>query len=210
MTQLDYIKDPKAIYAKSFETLRSEVDFSAFPENLHMVITRLIHSCGMVDIANDIAYSTDFIETAQTALQNGAPILCDCEMVRSGIIKRLLPANNQLICTLNDDQTPSIAQAQQTTRSAAAVKLWQPHLDGAVVVIGNAPTVLFRLLETLATTKAKPAAIIGIPVGFVGAVESKQALIDANLDTEFFALRGRRGGSAMASAVLNAVAGGLG
>lgn len=210
MTQLDYIKDPKAIYAKSFETLRSEVDFSAFPENLHMVITRLIHSCGMVDIADDIAYSASFIETAQAALQNGAPILCDCEMVRSGIIKRLLPANNQLICTLNDDQTPLIAQTQQTTRSAAAVKLWQPHLDGAVVVIGNAPTVLFRLLETLSTTNAKPAAIIGMPVGFVGAVESKQTLIDANLNTEFFALRGRRGGSAMASAVLNAVAGGLG
>lgn len=214
MTQHDYIKDPKAIYAKSFETLRSEVDFSRFPDDMHMIVTRLIHSCGMVDIVDDITHSTGFVKSARTALINGAPILCDCEMVKSGIIKRLLPANNQLICTLNDDETPSIAAAQQTTRSAAAVKLWQPHLEGAVIVIGNAPTVLFRLLETLAETlaetNAKPAAIIGLPVGFVGAVESKQALIDANLGIDYIALRGRRGGSAMASAVLNAVAGGLG
>lgn len=208
--QHDYIKDPKAIYAKSFETLRSEVDFSRFPENMHMVITRLIHSCGMVDIADDIMFSEDFINSAQTALKGGAPILCDCEMVRSGIIKRLLPADNQLICTLNDEATPSIAATQKTTRSAAAVKLWQAHIDGAVVVIGNAPTVLFRLLETLAEGDAKPAAIIGFPVGFVGAVESKEALIASNLGIEYIALRGRRGGSAMASAVLNAVAGGLG
>lgn len=210
MTQHDYIKDPKAIYAKSFATLREEVDFERFPENMHMVITRLIHSCGMVDIANDVAFSKNFITSAQTALQNGAPILCDCEMVKSGIIKRLLPANNQLICTLNDDETPSIAAAQQTTRSAAAVKLWQQHMEGAVIVIGNAPTSLFRLLEMLSETTARPAAIIGFPVGFVGAVESKQALINANLDLEYIALKGRRGGSAMASAVLNAVAGGLG
>ena len=208
--QYDYIKDPKAIYAKSFETLRAEVDFSTFPNNMHMVITRLIHSCGMVEIAQEIAYSKGFIDSAQQALNQGAPILCDCEMVKSGIIKRLLPGNNQLICTLNDAATPSLAQEQQTTRSAAAVNLWQPELAGAVVVIGNAPTVLFRLLETIAETGLKPAAIIGFPVGFVGAAESKQALIDANLDLEYITIRGRKGGSAMASAVLNAVAGGLG
>lgn len=208
--QYDYIKDPKAIYAKSFETLRAEVDFSSFPKNMHMVITRLIHSCGMVEIAKEIAYSYGFIGAAQTALKNGAPILCDCEMVKSGIIKRLLPASNQLICTLNNAATPSLAQEQQTTRSAAAVKLWQPNLAGAVVVIGNAPTLLFRLLETIAETGLKPAAIIGFPVGFVGAAESKQALIKSNLGLEYIAIRGRKGGSAMASAVLNAVAGGLG
>ena len=206
----NYIKDPKAFYAKSFETLRSEVDFSRFPDNMHMVITRLIHSCGMVDIADDINFSANFIDYAQAALQSGAPILCDCEMVKSGIIRRLLPANNPLICTLNDDATPQIALEQQTTRSAAAVKLWLPHLDGAVIVIGNDPTVIFRLLETLAETDLRPAAIIGFPVGFVGAVESKAALIAQNLDIEYIALKGRRGGSAMASAVLNAVAGGLG
>ncbi|PCI88130.1 MAG: precorrin-8X methylmutase [Hyphomicrobiales bacterium] len=208
--QYDYIKDPKAIYAQSFATLREEVDFERFPANMHMVITRLIHSCGMVDIADDVAYSENFINSAQMALQNGAPILCDCEMVKSGIIKRLLPADNQLICTLNDDATPSIAAAQQTTRSAAAVKLWLPHINGAVVVIGNAPTSLFRLLEMLSETDTKPAAIIGFPVGFVGAVESKNALIASELGIEYIALKGRRGGSAMASAVLNAVAGGLG
>lgn len=208
--QHDYIKNPEEIYAKSFATLRAEVDFDRFPTNMHMVITRLIHSCGMVDIADDVVFSKNFINAAQAALKAGAPILCDCEMVRSGIIKRLLPANNQLICTLNDDETPAIAATQKTTRSAAAVKLWQNHIDGAVVVIGNAPTSLFRLLETLAETDAKPAAIIGFPVGFVGAVESKQALIDADINVNFIALRGRRGGSAMASAVLNAVAGGLG
>lgn len=210
MTQHNYIKDPKAIYAQSFATLRAEVDFARFPENMHMVITRLIHSCGMVDIADDVAFSKNFITNAQAALQNGAPILCDCEMVKSGIIKRLLPADNQLICTLNDDATPSIAATQQTTRSAAAVKLWQAHIEGAVVVIGNAPTSLFRLLEMLGETGAKPAAIIGFPVGFVGAVESKNALIASQLGVEYIALKGRRGGSAMASAVLNAVAGGLG
>lgn len=207
--QHDYIKDPKAIYAKSFATLRAEVDFARFPDNLHMVITRLIHSCGMIDIADDIAFSDGFINAAQTALNNGAPILCDCEMVRSGIIKRLLPADNQLICTLNDVTTPSIAAKQKTTRSAAAVKLWSQHINGAVIVIGNAPTTLFRLLEILVENDARPAAIIGFPVGFVGAEESKQALIDSNLGLEYIALRGRRGGSAMASAVLNAVAGGL-
>lgn len=208
--QHDYIKDPKTIYAKSFATLRDEVDFTRFPDNMHMVVTRLIHSCGMVDIADDIAFSANFVDSAQTALQNGAAIICDCEMVKSGIIKRLLPASNSLICTLNDADTPLIAAQQKTTRSAAAVKLWQQHIDGAVIVIGNAPTSLFRLLEILAESDAKPAAIIGFPVGFVGAVESKESLIAANLGIEYIALRGRRGGSAMASAVLNAVAGGLG
>ncbi len=207
--QHDYIKDPKAIYAKSFATLRSEVNFDNFPQNMHNIITRLIHSCGMVDIANDVDFSANFVKVAQHALQNFAPILCDCEMVKSGIIKRLLPANNSLICTLNDQQTPDIAKAQQTTRSAAAVKLWQPHLSGAVIVIGNAPTVLFRLLELLETCEQKPAAIIGMPVGFVGAVESKNALIAEHYGVDYFTLKGRRGGSAMASAVLNALAGGL-
>ncbi len=208
--QHNYIKDPKAIYAKSFATLRNEVNFKRFPDNLHMVITRLIHSCGMVDIADDVCFSPTFIDTAQTALANGANILCDCEMVKSGIITRLLPAENKLICTLNNEQTPSLAAEQRTTRSAAAVKLWLPHLAGAVVVIGNAPTVLFRLLEIISETGIKPAAIIGFPVGFVGAVESKEALIAQSLELEYIALKGRRGGSAMASAVLNAVAGGLG
>lgn len=205
---LPYEKDPSAIYAGSFATVRAEADLSALPANLHPVAIRLIHACGMVDLPRDLTFSPDVYVATHSAIENGAPILCDCEMVGAGIIRRYL-SDNDVIVTLNNPSVPALAKDIGTTRSAAAVELWRDYIEGAVVAIGNAPTVLFHLLEKLDEGWPKPAAILGFPVGFVGAAESKAALAADARGVPFLALQGRRGGSAMASAAVNAMAAGL-
>ena len=203
---LSYIKNPDAIYEASFALIDDEVDFSGLPEDLVPVATRLIHACGMTDLIDDLRYSSDVAKAVITALAIGAPILVDCEMVRAGIISRFLDSGTEIICTLTRENVPELAQLMATTRSSAAVDLWRPHLEGAIVVIGNAPTALFRLLELLDEGAPKPAAILGFPVGFVGAAEAKAALAANSHNVPFICLQGRRGGSAMASAALNAFA----
>ncbi|MBT4889445.1 MAG: precorrin-8X methylmutase [Rhodospirillales bacterium] len=205
----NYIQDPQVIYDKSFATVRAEANLSQLPDTLHDVAIRLIHSCGMTDLPDDLAWDGDVAGAGRQALQSGAPILVDAMMVRHGIIDRNLPANNKIICTLNDDGVADTAKAQGTTRSAISVEHWQDHLAGAVVCIGNAPTALFRLLELLSEGAPKPAVILGFPVGFVGAAESKDALIEDAQDIPFLTVRGRRGGSAIAAASVNALASGL-
>ncbi|SEP80502.1 precorrin-8X/cobalt-precorrin-8 methylmutase [Loktanella sp. DSM 29012] len=204
-----YEKDPKAIYAQSFATVRAEARLDRFPPGMRPVMTRLIHACGMVEIADRLAFSAGAAEVGAAALAAGAPILCDCEMVGAGIIRRYLPARNRVIVTLNDDRVPALAQEIGNTRSAAAVDLWDADLAGAVVAIGNAPTALFHLLERIDAGGPKPAVILGFPVGFVGAAESKAELVANSRGCAYIALRGRRGGSAMASAAVNALAAGL-
>ncbi len=203
----DWIKDPAAIYAESFATIRREVNLAAVPEAMRDVMVRIIHACGMTEIAADLAWSDGAAEAGMRALAQGAPILVDAEMVAHGIIRRKLPKDNRVVCTLNDASVPSAAKALGTTRSAMAVELWRPLLDGAIVAIGNAPTALFHLLELMEEGAPRPALILGFPVGFVGAAESKQALMQSGLP--YIALGGRRGGSAMAAAAVNALAGGL-
>ncbi|KZK87540.1 Precorrin-8X methylmutase [Pseudovibrio sp. Ad13] len=205
----DYIKDPAEIYRQSFSIVRTEADLKCLPDNLRPVAVRLIHSCGMTDIPQDLAYSEDVVAKANEALRNGAPVLTDVEMVAHGIIRKYLPADNQVICTLNQPDVPELAKQLGTTRSAAAVEHWRSHLEGAVIAIGNAPTALFHLLEIVANGAPKPAAILGFPVGFVGAAESKQALATSSLSIPFLTLQGRRGGSAIAAAAVNAMAAGL-
>ena len=200
-----YLKDPQAIYERSFAIVRDQAVLDGVAEDLREVAVRVIHACGMPDIVEAIAASPGFVSHAVAALRAGAPVLCDCEMVASGITRRFLDADNDVVVTLNDPQVPALAAAQQTTRSAAAVDLWRPHIDNAVIVIGNAPTTLFRCLELVAEDGVRPAAIIGCPVGFVGAAESKAALAETT-QIPFFAIHGTRGGSAMASAVVNALA----
>ncbi len=209
MVELDYERDPGEIYRQSFATIRNEVDLSRFDPGMQQLAIRLIHSCGMVDVVDDIAFSPGAFDIGRQALLDGGSVICDVEMVRHGIIKRLMPSDNEIICSLNHEDVRSIADQQKTTRSAAQVELWRPKLAGSVVAIGNAPTALFRLLELIGEGAVKPALIIGIPVGFVGAVESKEALIANQLDIPFISVRGRRGGSAMASAAVNALAGKL-
>ncbi len=204
-----YEKDPSAIYAESFATVRREARLERFGPGLESLAIRLIHACGMVEVADRLDFSLDVYESGHAALQSGAPVLCDCEMVGAGIIRRYLPADNQVIVTLNDPSVPGRAKDIGNTRSAAAVELWAEHLEGAVVAIGNAPTALFHLLELLDQGAPKPAAILGFPVGFVGAAESKAELAARPRGCEFVALRGRRGGSAIASAAVNALAAGL-
>ena len=204
-----YEKNPSAIYKASFATVRREARLDRFSPGMEAMAVRLIHACGMVEIADRLAFSPNAYEAGQAALQAGAPVLCDCEMVGAGIIRRTLPSENNIIVTLNDPKTPALAASIGNTRSAAAVELWAEHLEGAVVAIGNAPTALFRLLELIDQGVPKPAVIFGFPVGFVGAAESKAELADHPRDCEFVALRGRRGGSAMASAAVNALAAGL-
>ncbi len=204
-----YEKNPLAIYAKSFATVRDEARLERFSPGMEALAIRIIHACGMVEIADRLAFSDEAYEAGHAALTKGAPILCDCEMVGSGIIRRYLPAQNEVIVTLNDDATPNLAKEITNTRSAAAVELWKPHLDGAIVAIGNAPTALFHLLELLDQGWPKPAVILGFPVGFVGAAESKAELAANPRGADFIALRGRRGGSAIASAAVNALAAGL-
>ncbi len=204
-----YEKDPSAIYRQSFSIVRGEADLSHLPDDLHAVAVRLIHACGMTDLPNDLAWSDDLTSAARQAFQTGATVLCDVEMVAHGIIRSRLPAACDVVCTLNDARVPEMAQELGTTRSAAAVNLWEDRLDGAVVAIGNAPTTLFHLLETIASGGPRPALVLGFPVGFVGAAESKDALIGNPFGVPYLAIRGRRGGSAMAAAAVNALAAGL-
>ncbi len=203
-----YEKDPAAIYAQSFATVRREARLDRFDAGMRVLAERVIHACGMVEVADRLAFSPGAFEAGQAALRSGAPVLCDAEMVAAGVIRRLLPAGNEVIVTLNEAETSTLAERLGTTRSAAAVELWRPHLAGAVVAIGNAPTALFHLLERLDQGWPKPALILGFPVGFVGAAESKAELAADPRGCDFVALRGRRGGSAMASAAVNALAGG--
>ena len=200
-----YLRDPDAIYAQSFAAIRAEADLSALTPDMRDVAIRMIHACGMVDIAADIRAAPKFVAAATKALAAKAPILCDCEAVRSSIIGKYL-GDNELVVTLNDPAVPGLAQRLGTTRSAASIELWRSRLAGAIVVIGNAPTALFHLLELLAAGAPKPAAIIATPVGFVGAAESKAELAAARHGVPFITLLGRRGGSAIAAAALNAIA----
>lgn len=206
---LRYERVPADIYAQSFATVRREANLQRFPEDMVPMVIRLIHSCGMVEIADRLAFSDTAFSAGRDALRAGAPVLCDCEMVGSGIIRRYLPADNDVIVTLNDPAVPDLAQRIANTRSAAAVEHWKDHIEGAVVAIGNAPTALFHLLELLDQGWPKPAVILGFPVGFVGAAESKAELAARSRGCDFVALRGRKGGSAMASAAVNALAVGL-
>ena len=206
---LQYERDPAAIYAQSFQTLRKEARLDRFAPGMAALATRVIHACGMVEVADRLAFSQNAYDVGQRALRAGAPVLCDCEMVGAGIIRRYLPAQNEVVVTLNAPSVAGLARDIGNTRSAAAVELWADHLEGAVVAIGNAPTALFHLLELLDQGAPKPAVILGFPVGFVGAAESKAALAANARGCEFIALRGRRGGSAIASAAVNALAAGL-
>lgn len=201
-----YIRDPQEIYRRSFAQVRSEAALDDLPQDVASVATRLIHACGMPDILADLRYSDDVGAVGCAALAAGAPIIADCRMVAEGVIKARLPADNPVLCTLNDPTVPALARDQATTRSAAAVTLWQPHLAGAVVAIGNAPTALFRLLELLDEGAPPPAALLAFPVGFVGAAESKDALVARGGPVPFMTLLGRRGGSPMAAAAVNALA----
>lgn len=203
---LDYIRDGAAIYEKSFATIRAETDLERFSALDEQVVVRMVHACGMVDLSHDVEMSDHFTATARAALEQGAPIFCDAQMVAHGITKARLPANNEIICTLQDPSVPGLAKDIGNTRSAAALDLWLPKLDGAVVAIGNAPTALFRLLEMLDNGAPKPAAILGLPVGFVGAAESKEALAENPRGAAWLVVHGRRGGSAMAVAAINAIA----
>ncbi|HEY6313249.1 MAG TPA: precorrin-8X methylmutase, partial [Streptosporangiaceae bacterium] len=217
MPGFDYVRDGAEIYRRSFATIRDEAELDRFPDDLAQVVVRMIHSCGMTDLPRDVAYSAGLVRHARAALRGGAPILCDAQMVAAGITRSRLPAGNEVICTLQDPAVAALAARLGTTRSAAAVDLWRDRLDGAVVAIGNAPTALFRLLEITAgpitaglittglittglitTGGPRPAAVIGIPVGFVGAAESKRALAESGL--EHLVVHGRRGGSAMTAA----------
>jgi precorrin-8X/cobalt-precorrin-8 methylmutase len=201
----DYIRDGAEIYRRSFAMIRAEARLSRFSALEERVAVRLIHTSGMVDLADDVVFSPGFAEAAHRAIAQGAPILCDANMVVSGVTRARLGANNDVLCFLNTPGLAELALEQNTTRSAAALTLWKDRLDGAVVAIGNAPTALFRLLELLDETAARPAAVIGLPVGFVGAAESKQALLEDGRVPAMI-VRGRRGGSALAVAAINALA----
>ncbi|CAL9297520.1 MULTISPECIES: precorrin-8X methylmutase [unclassified Streptomyces] len=203
-TVFDYEKDGAEIYRQSFATIRAEADLAGLPADVSQVAVRMIHACGMVDLVRDLAYTPEVVSRARAALRSGAPILCDAQMVASGVTRKRLPADNEVICTLSDPSVPDLAAELGTTRSAAALELWRDRLEGSVVAIGNAPTALFRLLEMVRDGAPRPAAVLGIPVGFIGAAESKDALAASDLD--HIVVRGRRGGSAMAAAAINAIA----
>ncbi len=205
MPELNYIRDGAEIYRQSFATIRAEAKLARFSGLEEKVAVRIVHSCGMVEIADDIEMSPDFAEKARGALLAGATILCDAKMVAQGITRSRLPANNEVFCALDDPRTPDLARAIGNTRSAAAMSLWEPHLAGSLVAIGNAPTSLFRLIEMIGEGAPAPAAVIGTPVGFVGAAESKEALA-AFGRIPYLIVRGRKGGSAMAVAAVNALA----
>ncbi|MFF8691039.1 precorrin-8X methylmutase [Streptomyces sp. NPDC015144] len=201
-----YEKDGPAIYRQSFATIRAEADLAGLPADVSQVAVRMIHACGMVDLVRDLAFSPEVVVRARAALRAGAPILCDVAMVASGVTRKRLPADNDVVCTLSDPSVPDLAKELGTTRSAAALELWRDRLEGAVVAVGNAPTALFRLLEMVEEGAPRPAAVIGVPVGFVGAAESKDALAAHPSGLEHLIVRGRRGGSAIAAAALNAIA----
>ena len=202
----DYLKDGSSIYERSFEIIRQEADLSAFSTAEADVVVRMIHACGLVEASKQIVFGAGLVEAARGALQAGAPILCDAEMVAHGITRARLPKHNEVVCTLRDPTVPALAERLRTTRSAAALDLWRDRLEGAVVAIGNAPTALFRLLELLDAGAPKPAAILGIPVGFVGAAESKEELLAHSRGVPVLVVRGRLGGSAMTAAAVNALA----
>ncbi len=205
-----YVADGPAIYRDSFATIRREADLSAVPADAERLAVRMIHGSGQVDLARDLVVHPRLVAAARTALDSGAPILCDATMVATGVTRSRLPKDNDVLCLLNDPRVPALAQEWGTTRTAAAVSLWEPNLEGAVVAIGNAPTALFHLLEMVIDGAPRPAAIVGCPVGFIGAAESKQALVDLatahGIDVPFVTVLGRRGGSAMTSSALNALA----
>jgi len=201
----DYVRDGTAIYAQSFAIIRSEADLARFAPDEARVAVRIIHACGMTDVARDIDFHPGFADAARTALRQGRPVLCDSEMVAHGITRTRLPACNDVLCTLRDPAVPGIAARLETTRSAAALDLWGERMAGALVAIGNAPTALFRLIELIDAGTPPPAAVIGMPVGFVGAAESKDVLAHW-ARVPFAIVRGRRGGSAMAAACVNALA----
>jgi precorrin-8X/cobalt-precorrin-8 methylmutase len=201
---IDYVRDGAAIYRRSFATIRAEADLDGLDPVLERTAVRMIHACGMVDLVDDLAASDGFGRAATAALRAGAPVLCDTSMVAAGVTRSRLPAGNDVACTLSDPAVPALAARLGTTRTAAAIELWRDRLAGALVVVGNAPTALFRLLELVADGGPRPAAVVGVPVGFVGAAESKEAL--ASSDLEHLIVRGRRGGSAMAAAAVNALA----
>ena len=201
----DYLRDPDEITRRSFALIRREAALDRLPPDIAGVAARLIHACGMTDIVADLAFSPDLAERGRAALAAGAPVLCDARMVAAGIAK--LPAANPIVCTLDDGAVPALARRLGTTRSAAAIELWGERLDGAVVAIGTAPTALFHLLDLLARgCGPRPAAVLAFPVGFIGAAESKEALIEAATAVPYLTLRGRRGGSALAAAAVNALA----
>ncbi|MET8825518.1 precorrin-8X methylmutase [Streptomyces sp. NPDC004610] len=201
-----YEKDGAAIYRQSFATIRAEADLTGLPADVAQVAVRMIHACGMVNLVADLAYSPEVVARGRAALRAGAPILCDVRMVASGVTRKRLPVDNEVLCTLSDPAVPALAARLGTTRSAAALELWRDRLDGAVVAVGNAPTALFRLLEMIDEGAPRPAAVIGVPVGFIGAAESKDALAAHPSGLDHLVVRGRRGGSALAAAALNAMA----
>lgn len=208
---MEYLNDPDEIYRASFAAIREAVDLSAVPEPLRPLVIRLVHACGRPEIVPALTWSGDPAGAARASLANGAPLFVDATMVAAGIMRAKLPVANDIICTLSHDRAYAAARENGTTRSSAAVDLWLPSLDGAVVAIGNAPTALFRLLELLERPETpRPAAIFGFPVGFIGAAESKDALVAANIDVPFITLTGREGGSALAAAAVNAVLQGAG
>ncbi len=202
----EYLRDPNAIYERSFAIIRAEADLARFSPEEADVAVRMIHACGLVDVAKDIVFGGHLVAAARTALVKGAPILCDSEMVAHGVTRARLPAKNEVVCTLHDPRVPDLARERGDTRTAAALELWLSRLAGAVVAIGNAPTALFRLLEMLDAGAPKPAAILGLPVGFVGAAESKDALAADPRGVPFVIVRGRLGGSAIGAAAINALA----
>lgn len=204
----DYEKDSAEIYRQSFATIEAEADLARVPTELRPVVTRMIHASGQIDLLDDLAWSDGLWAAAHGALQAGAPILCDARMVASGVIRSRLPRDNEVVCLLGDPRLAALAAELGTTKTAAAVELWRPQLVGSVVAIGNAPTALFHLLEVVSDDPSlKPAAVVGIPVGFVGAAESKRALADNDLGLEYLVVHGRRGGSAITAAAVNALCG---
>jgi precorrin-8X/cobalt-precorrin-8 methylmutase len=202
----EYLRDAATIYEQSFAIIRAETDLSRFSSAEAEIAVRMIHACGLVEAGRQIVFGAGLVTAARGALQAGAPILCDAEMVAHGITRARLPNNNEVICTLRDPAVAALADRLRTTRSAAALDLWMDRLEGAVVAIGNAPTALFRLLELLDEAAPRPAAILGVPVGFVGAAESKDALLTHSRGLPFLIVQGRLGGSAMAAAAVNALA----
>ena len=202
--RFDYLKDGAAIYRQSFAIIRQEAELERFSLAEERIAVRIIHACGMAEAARDLYFTPGAAGAAELALRNGAPIFCDSRMVAEGVTRSRLPASNDVVCVLSDPSTPALAARLGTTRTAAAIDLWLPRLGGSLVAIGNAPTALYRLLELIADGAPCPAAVVGMPVGFVGAAESKEALIDSGLPA--IAIRGRKGGSAMAAAAINALA----
>lgn len=205
-THYEYLTDGSAIYAESFRIIRAETDLARFPDAVSAAVVRMVHAAAQTDLADDIAFTPGVVEAARSALVVGAPVLCDSTMVATGVIRSRLPRDNEVICHLRDPGLGELADTLGTTKTAAAVEWWKPRLEGAVVAIGNAPTSLFRLLEVVRDTGVRPAAVIGIPVGFVGAAESKQALAENPYGLEYLTVLGRRGGSAIAVAAVNAIA----